>query len=236
MARISFWVGWLPDQNFTMLIWPHWINLPIFLRAYWKTIQRETISEHIHSLTIQIDDVSDALLTAIRARFRDITVLKLYVKRADEDQLILSALSNFPPGIESVVLDLWYLSPKMNRVKWIKHAFMLKRGLFDNYPALRRATCTIAGRYMGFDWKRGDKVSTSKLVRGIKAFAYITGILSEGDTWFSRIEVQSGGTTASIAADTIVRVSSLYEVLFFRCCSLASRSIMNRTAIIVPLP
>ena len=79
-------------------------------------------------------------------------------------------------------LDLWTLSEKMNRMRWIKQAFLLKRGLFDNYPSLRRATCTISGRYPGFDWRRGDKIITSKIARGVKTVAYVSGILSEDNT------------------------------------------------------
>jgi hypothetical protein len=91
-------------------------------------------------------------------------------------------MSNFPLGIETLIFDLWYLSSKMSRARWIGRAFVLKRGLFANYPSLRRATCTIAGRYLGFDWKRTDKIVTSKVARGVKTVAYVSGIISEDNT------------------------------------------------------
>jgi hypothetical protein len=70
----------------------------------------------------------------------------------------------------------------MGRIKWIKHAFVLKSGLFSNYPALKQATCTIYGRYLAFDWRRGDKIATSKIARGVKTAAYVSGILRMEDT------------------------------------------------------
>jgi hypothetical protein len=70
----------------------------------------------------------------------------------------------------------------MNRLNWIKRAFKVKSGLFENYPALRRVTCTVAGRYPGFDWRRGDKIIKSKFGRGVKTAAYVSGILREEDT------------------------------------------------------
>jgi len=150
--------------------------------ALLTTITRETISHSIQNLTIRVDDIPEALLMAISARFTRIQALKMYAKRTDEDKLMAAALANFPPGIETVDLDLWNLDPNMNRIKWIKRAFKLKSGLFDNYPALRRATCTVAGRYMGFDWRRSDKIIKSRIVRGVKTAAYVSGILSEEDT------------------------------------------------------
>jgi len=147
-----------------------------------KTIQRETIGNFIQSLTIHVDDIPDVLLMAINSRFTHIKFLKMYASRVNEDRLVTSAMSNFPPDIETVDLDLWHLSSKMNRMRWIKHAFVLKRGLFDNYPSLRRATCTICERYPGFDWRRGDKIVTSKFARGVKTVAYVSGILRDEDT------------------------------------------------------
>jgi hypothetical protein len=91
-------------------------------------------------------------------------------------------MSNFPPSIETLKLDLWHLNSRMNRTKWIKHAFALKSGLFDNYPALKRATCTITGKFLAFDWRRGDKTTTSRIVRGVKTAAYVSGILGIRNT------------------------------------------------------
>jgi len=55
-----------------------------------KNIQRETISDSIHSLTIHVCDVPDVLLMAIGARFIHIKELKIHAKRADEDQVSFS--------------------------------------------------------------------------------------------------------------------------------------------------
>ena len=165
------------------------------------TIERKTISDSLQSLTIRVDDIPEVLLMAISARFVHIKDLKLHANRVDEDQvsvsfsqsqhilsssfviqLIASALSHFPASIETVNLDLWYLDPKMSRIKWIKRAFALKSGLFDNYPALRRATCTMWEKYLAFDWKRSGKFTRSKIGRGVKTVAYVTGILRMEDT------------------------------------------------------
>jgi len=146
--------------------------------ALLKTMKQETISHSIQSLTIRVDDIPEALLMAISARFIHIKVLKMYAERTDEDQLIAAALANFPPGIETVELDL--LSLNMNRLKWIKRVFYFKSGLFDNYPALRRVTCTFGGWHM-FDWRRSDKIIRSRIVRGVKTVAYVSGILREED-------------------------------------------------------
>jgi hypothetical protein len=81
-----------------------------------------------------------------------------------------------------VSVDLWHLNSNMSRAKWIKHAITLKGGLFNNYPALKRVTCTISGRYLGFDWRRGDKVITSRIARGLKIAAYVSGIIRVEDT------------------------------------------------------
>jgi hypothetical protein len=70
----------------------------------------------------------------------------------------------------------------MSRMKWIKRAFTLKSGLFENYPALKRATCTVSGGYLAFDWRRSDKFTTSKIERGVKTAAYVSGILRMEDT------------------------------------------------------
>jgi len=150
--------------------------------ALLKTIKQENISHSIQSLTIRVDDIPEVLLMAISARFIHIKDLKMHAKRTDENQLIAAALTNFPPGIETVELDLWNLDPNMNRLNWIKRAFKVKSGLFENYPALRRVTCTVAGRYPGFDWRRGDKIIKSKFGRGVKTAAYVSGILREEDT------------------------------------------------------
>jgi len=52
-----------------------------------KSIQRETISDSIQSLTIRANDVPDALLMAISARFIHTKDLKLHAQRVDEDQV-----------------------------------------------------------------------------------------------------------------------------------------------------
>jgi hypothetical protein len=70
----------------------------------------------------------------------------------------------------------------MSRAKWIKYAFTLKSGLFNNYPDLRRVTCTISGRHLGFDWKRSDKITSSRIGRGLKIAAYVCGIIRIEDT------------------------------------------------------
>jgi hypothetical protein len=70
----------------------------------------------------------------------------------------------------------------MNRAAWIRRAFALKKGLFENYPTLRRATCTIPGSSILFDWRRGDKITTSKLGRGVKAAVYVSGLARIDDT------------------------------------------------------
>jgi len=87
----------------------------------------------------------------------------MYAKRVDEDQLITSAVSNLPPGIETVDLDLQYLSSEMWDRTWKLRASTLRSALFDNYPELRRVTCTIARRYSGFDWRRGGKRTKSTM-------------------------------------------------------------------------
>jgi hypothetical protein len=58
--------------------------------ALLKTLQRETISDSIQSLTIRVDNIPEVLLMAISARFIHIKALKMYAKRTDEDQVNFS--------------------------------------------------------------------------------------------------------------------------------------------------
>jgi hypothetical protein len=59
--------------------------------ALLKTMKQETISHSIQSLTIRVDDIPEALLMAISARFIHIKVLKMYAERTDEDQVSYSS-------------------------------------------------------------------------------------------------------------------------------------------------
>jgi hypothetical protein len=72
--------------------------------ALMKTIERETISDSLQSLTIRVYDIPEILLMAISARFVHIKELKLHAKRVDEDLVSLSFEKNW------LVLDPFFSS------------------------------------------------------------------------------------------------------------------------------
>jgi hypothetical protein len=165
--------------------------------ALQHTLEQDHIGDSIRSLTFHTTHIPDTLLTTIRSRFTHITDLNMSAKQVDEDQvssfseyqltrsqifliqLIKSVTSSLPPSIETVSLDIWHLGSSITRAGWIKRGLPLRRNLFNNYPSLRRTTCTLFHTYVAFDWRRSDSISNWKIVRMLKSVAYVCGLRSE---------------------------------------------------------
>lgn len=140
-----------------------------------RGLQRQ--SRSIHSLTVRVTDVPETFFKTLFAEYLQLKELAIVARSITADEVIASVTTSLPTGIETLTVDAFYLTPKLSRVWWLKRGLLLKRNLFQIYPALQRVKFTLHGDLVGFEWNRSD--STSKIVRRFNSIAYLCGIRHE---------------------------------------------------------
>lgn len=90
----------------------------------------------------------------------------------------LVSISCLSPALETISLDVFFLSPTLNRLLWVKMGSSFKRNLFNAHPRLKRARFTLRDKIeYGFDWERDS--ARALLARKVNAIAYLFGFRKE---------------------------------------------------------